>query len=178
MISSSERHVVTAIVDEDQLSLAIGRNGQNVRLASQLIGWQIDLYSSRDWMSRGAETALFGGGDEYEVADFPLSELEGVTPATLAALEAAGINTFFDILDMERDDFLAVPGIGEEDADLLEALIDPAAYVPLDFSRRRAGGRHEGVQCVGDARRGRGRGGRLVGGRGCGRRAVRRGGRG
>ena len=43
VLSDPERHVITAIVDEDQLSLAIGRNGQNVRLASQLIGWQIDL---------------------------------------------------------------------------------------------------------------------------------------
>ncbi|MGD8601757.1 MAG: transcription termination factor NusA, partial [Gemmatimonadota bacterium] len=47
VLSDTERQVITAIVDEDQLSLAIGRNGQNVRLASQLIGWQIDLYGSR-----------------------------------------------------------------------------------------------------------------------------------
>jgi N utilization substance protein A len=124
VISDSERHVITAIVDEDQLSLAIGRNGQNVRLASQLIGWQIDLYSSRDWLSRGAESSLFGGGDEYEVSDFPLSELEDIQPTTLAALQAAGINAFFDVLDMDRDDFLKVPGIGEEDAAVLLALID------------------------------------------------------
>ena len=50
VISDTERQVITAIVDEDQLSLAIGRNGQNVRLASQLIGWQIDLYGSREWV--------------------------------------------------------------------------------------------------------------------------------
>jgi len=124
VISDSERHVITAIVDEDQLSLAIGRNGQNVRLASQLIGWQIDLYSSRDWLSRGAESSLFGGGDEYEVSDFPLLELEDIQPTTLAALQAAGINTFFDVLDMDRDDFLRVPGIGEEDAAVLLTLID------------------------------------------------------
>ena len=124
VISDSERHVITAIVDEDQLSLAIGRNGQNVRLASQLIGWQIDLYSSRDWLSRGAESSLFGGGDEYEVSDFPLLELEDIQPTTLAALQAAGINTFFDVLDMDRDDFLKVPGIGEEDAAALLSLID------------------------------------------------------
>lgn len=124
VISDSEKHVITAIVDEDQLSLAIGRNGQNVRLASQLIGWQIDLYSSRDWLSRGAESSLFGGGDEYEISDFPLLELEDIQPTTLAALQAAGINTFFDVLDMDRDDFLQVPGIGEEDAAVLLALID------------------------------------------------------
>jgi N utilization substance protein A len=129
VISDSGKHVITAIVDEDQLSLAIGRNGQNVRLASQLIGWQIDLYSSRDWMDRGAETSLFGGGDEYEVADFPLSELEGITPATLAALEAAGVSTFFNVLDMDRSDFLQVPGIGPEEADRLEALIDELTVV-------------------------------------------------
>ena len=124
VISDSAKHVITAIVDEDQLSLAIGRNGQNVRLASQLIGWQIDLYSSRDWLSRGAESSLFGGGDEYEVSDFPLSELDDIQPPALAALQAAGINTFFDVLDMDRDDFLKVPGIGEEDAAVLLTLID------------------------------------------------------
>ncbi len=129
VISDAPRHVITAIVDEDQLSLAIGRNGQNVRLASQLIGWQIDLYSSRDWMDRGAESTLFGGGEEYEMADFPLSELEGITPATLAALEAAGVSTFFNLLDMDRSDFLQVPGIGPEEADRLEALIDELTVV-------------------------------------------------
>jgi N utilization substance protein A len=124
VISDSERHVMTAIVDEEQLSLAIGRNGQNVRLAAQLIGWQIDLYSSRDWLSRNAEASLFGGDDEYEVSDFPLSELDDIQPTVLAALQAAGINTFFDVLDMDREDFVQVPGIGDEDAALLLALID------------------------------------------------------
>jgi N utilization substance protein A len=129
VLSDSARRVITAIVDEDQLSLAIGRNGQNVRLASQLIGWQIDLYSSRDWLARGAESALFGGGDEYEIADFPLSELEGLTPASLAALQAAGIDTFLAVLDMDRDDFLRVPGIDESEAERIVALIDELTVV-------------------------------------------------
>lgn len=129
VISDQERHVITAIVDEDQLSLAIGRNGQNVRLASQLIGWQIDLYSSRDWMERGGEAGLFGGDDEYEMSDFPLSELEGIAPATLAALEAAGVSSFYGLLDMDRSDFLQVPGIGSDEADTLEALIDELTVV-------------------------------------------------
>jgi len=129
VLSDAERHVITAIVDEDQLSLAIGRNGQNVRLASQLIGWQIDLYSSKDWLARGAESSLFGGGDEYEVSDFPLSELEGISPQTLAALEAADINTFFEAIEMERDEFVAIPGIDEADADRLMELIDELTVV-------------------------------------------------
>src|SRR5690554_2740354 len=124
VISDSSRRVITAIVDEDQLSLAIGRNGQNVRLASQLLGWQIDLYGSREWLERGADEALFGGGEqEYEVADFPLRELE-LPLSTLAALESAGYTTFLDIIDLEREDLVRVPGLTAEDADEVLRVID------------------------------------------------------
>jgi len=129
VISDTERKVVTAIVDEDQLSLAIGRNGQNVRLASQLIGWQIDLYSSREWMERGAQSALFRGTEEYEgAADFPLSELD-IAPAVLAALSEAGFKTFMNIIDLERDDFLRVTGVGPEETDALLKLIEDLTIV-------------------------------------------------
>ena len=130
VLSDPERQVITAIVDEDQLSLAIGRNGQNVRLASQLIGWQIDLYGSREWMERGADMSVFAGQpeDQYETADFPLSELD-LPATTLAALGAAGYDTFLQIIDLERRDFLGIEGIGEEDADRLLQLIDELTVV-------------------------------------------------
>ncbi len=128
VVSDYDHRVITAIVDEDQLSLAIGRNGQNVRLASQLIGWEINLFGSREWLERGAEEALFGGGtggdgDEYETADFPLQAL-GLAPATLAALEAAGYTTFFDVIDLEREDLLRIPAVGPDEADHVLALIE------------------------------------------------------
>jgi N utilization substance protein A len=136
VICETEQKVITAIVDEDQLSLAIGRNGQNVRLASQLIGWQIDLYSSREWMERGAQVALFGGGEEDErAADFPLAELD-IPPAVLASLQAAGHETFLNIIDLERDDFLRIAGLNPEDAELLEKLIEELTIVeePVELS--------------------------------------------
>jgi transcription termination/antitermination protein NusA len=124
VLSDSSKRVITAIVDEDQLSLAIGRNGQNVRLASQLIGWQIDLYGSREWLERGADAALFGGGEQdYEVADFPLRELD-LPAATLAALEGAGYTSFLDIIDLEREDLLRVAGVGPDEADEVLRLIE------------------------------------------------------
>src|SRR5215218_10489640 len=125
VISDYEARTMTAIVDEDQLSLAIGRNGQNVRLASQLIGWQLDLYGSREWLEHGAERALFGGGDEgeFESADFPLTELD-LPPATLAALQAAGYNTFYDIIDLDREDLQRIPAIGAADAERIAQLIE------------------------------------------------------
>jgi len=131
VISDSSRQVITAIVDEDQLSLAIGRNGQNVRLASQLIGWQIDLYGSREWLEKGADLSLFGEPppeDTYETADFPLSELS-LEERTLAALEAAGYHTFLDIIDLEKKDLLQVPGLIETDADQLLEIIDELTVV-------------------------------------------------
>lgn len=129
VISDPARGVITAIVDEDQLSLAIGRNGQNVRLASQLIGWQIDLYGSREWLERGADAALFGRSEpEYETADFPLGELE-IDESALAALESAGYSSFLDIIDLEREEFLAIEGIDEESADKLIAVIDELTVV-------------------------------------------------
>jgi transcription termination/antitermination protein NusA len=125
VISDAERQVITAIVDEDQLSLAIGRNGQNVRLASQLIGWQIDLYGSREWLERGAQAALFGGQgeDDLETADFPLSELD-LSPVALAALEGAGYSTFLDIIDLERADFERIEGLDDDGVNELVRLID------------------------------------------------------
>ncbi len=133
VVSDASRQVITAIVDEDQLSLAIGRNGQNVRLASQLIGWQIDLYGSREWLEKGADLSLFGAGpdEHYETADFPLSELE-LDASTLAALSTAGYDTFLQIIDLERADFLAIPGLGEAEADRLLQLIDELTVVEGD----------------------------------------------
>ena len=140
VLSDTERQVITAIVDEDQLSLAIGRNGQNVRLASQLIGWQIDLYGSREWIDRGADAAAFATSpeDQYETADFPLAELN-LPQSTLASLAAAGYETFLQVIDLERRDFLGIPGLGEDDADRLLQLIDELTVVEGD-----AGGEDEG----------------------------------
>jgi N utilization substance protein A len=127
VISDYDNRAITAIVDEDQLSLAIGRNGQNVRLASQLVGWEINLFGSREWLERGAQQALFGGGgaegEEYDTSDIALRDL-ALKPATLAALEAAGYTTFFGVIDLDRDDLLRIPAIGPAEADEILALID------------------------------------------------------
>jgi N utilization substance protein A len=115
---------IQAVVDEDQLSLAIGRNGQNVRLASELTGWKIDLYSSREWMEKGGEAPLFAPLPEEEEADFPLNEIEGLEIGTVAVLAEAGLRTLNDILDLDRDDLLRLPGIAPEEADRIMAIID------------------------------------------------------
>jgi N utilization substance protein A len=120
VFSDPETKTVQAVVDEDQLSLAIGRNGQNVRLASDLTGWKIDLYSSREWLERGGEGPLFAPLPPEEAAmRVPLTEIEGLKPEITAILASGGINTLDDVLDLEREAILKVPGMTDAFADEL-----------------------------------------------------------
>src|SRR5215208_184539 len=95
VFSDGVSKTIQAVVDEDQLSLAIGRNGQNVRLASELTGWKIDLYSSREWLERAGDQPIFAPLPEEsdEAADVKLSEIEGLPAATVAVLEEGGYRT-------------------------------------------------------------------------------------
>ncbi len=124
VFSDATTKTIQAVVDEDQLSLAIGRNGQNVRLASELTGWKIDLYSSREWLERGGEMPLFAPLPGDEAADVPLAAIEGLATATVAVLEAGGYRTLNDIIDLDRDDFLRLPGIAPEEADRIIGILD------------------------------------------------------
>jgi N utilization substance protein A len=126
VFSDPAAKTIQAVVDEDQLSLAIGRNGQNVRLASELTGWKIDLYSSREWLDRGGDAPLFAPlpEDADSAADVKLSEIEGMSTATVAVLEDAGYKTLNDIIDLEREDLLRLPGIAPEEADRIIMMLD------------------------------------------------------
>ena len=124
VFSDPEQRTIQAVVDEDQLSLAIGRNGQNVRLASELTGWKIDLYSSREWMER-SEAPMFQPlpDEQDEAADVKLTEIEGLEATTVAVLEEAGYRTLNDIIDLEREDLLKMPGIAPEEADRIMSIL-------------------------------------------------------
>ena len=133
---SSERRA-TVVCAEDQLSLAIGRSGQNVRLASKLTGYKIDLVSKQEYLAK-EEEILFGRKHEPAEAagkeaisdaaargeDFPLSQVPGVTPEAIAALTAAGYRTFEDIINLEREDLIGIPGIDDTTVDVLMRMID------------------------------------------------------
>jgi N utilization substance protein A len=126
VFSDPDSKTIQAVVDEDQLSLAIGRNGQNVRLASELTGWKIDLYSSREWLERGGEGPLFTLPpleEEEAVAQVALSELKGLSPEALGILEAAGFRTLNDILDLEREDIAKMAGMTPSASDELMAFL-------------------------------------------------------
>jgi len=142
VFSDGVTKTIQAVVDEDQLSLAIGRNGQNVRLASELTGWKIDLYSSREWLEKGGEGSIFQPLPEEDdvAADVPLTEIEGLEAATLAVLEEGGYRTLNDILDLDRDDLLRLPGIAPEEADRIMSIINELTTEEEDEPDGNSGG--------------------------------------
>ncbi|HEY4100889.1 MAG TPA: transcription termination factor NusA [Gemmatimonadales bacterium] len=113
VFSDPASKTIQAVVDEDQLSLAIGRNGQNVRLASELTGWKIDLYSSREWRERGGEGPLFALPAVEEEAEtvVPLAQLEGLSPELVAVLDQARYTTLQDVIDLEPEEIARIPGM-------------------------------------------------------------------
>src|SRR5213082_2821110 len=126
VFSDPESKTIQAIVDEDQLSLAIGRNGQNVRLASELTGWKIDLYSSREWLERGGEGPLFAPlpPEEEAATKVSLRELKGLPVELVDLLERAGHKTLQNALDLEREDVDKIGGMTPELADKLTAFLN------------------------------------------------------
>src|SRR5438876_733919 len=127
VFSDPATKTIQAVVDEDQLSLAIGRNGQNVRLASELTGWKIDLYSSREWLERGGEGPLFAPLPPVEdeaATKVSLRELKGLPVELVDVLERAGHKTLQDILDLEREDVDKITDMTPEIADKLMAFLN------------------------------------------------------
>jgi len=97
------------IVDDDQLSLSIGRHGQNVRLASRLIGWELDIRTKVT-----AAVAQKGEEGKIEKETVSLKQLSGVGEKTLASLHEAGFKTMEDILRADIKDLMKIKGIGEK----------------------------------------------------------------
>jgi N utilization substance protein A len=110
ILADEDTRAVTAIVDDDQLSLAIGREGKNVRLAAKLTGWRIDLVSASEYSLRQrlAEELSMG-----------VAEMSGVTEEIAAVLLEAGIETVEDLAGADEAGLLALEGIDEKTADTL-----------------------------------------------------------
>src|SRR5579864_4581530 len=108
-IVDPENHHLEVIVEDTQLSLAIGKKGQNVRLASKLIGWNVDIKSEEEKRQEieAQMAALTAPGT-------PLSELKGVGPKTIEKIEAHGVSSIEKLADMTPEQLTAIPGIGEK----------------------------------------------------------------
>src|SRR5271165_901176 len=98
------------IVDDTQLSLAIGKKGQNVRLAAKLLAWKIDIKSEEE-KRQEVEQQMQGMGGGPTTAIEQVSELG---ESIIQKLVAAGITTVEALADMTPEQLEEIPGIGEK----------------------------------------------------------------
>src|SRR5271154_4491642 len=101
---------IEVIVDDTQLSLAIGKKGQNVRLAAKLLQWKIDIKSEEEKRQEVEQQmqAMSGGPTT------PIEQVTELGEAVLEKLIAAGITTVEALADMTPEQLEEVPGIGEK----------------------------------------------------------------
>ena len=105
-------------VKDDQLSIAIGKHGQNVRLASKLIGWEIDVRGSKKKEAPVAEVAQKEEVCAPEKASVSsLTDLDGVGEKTKKILEEAGYDTVEKIKALSADELSQLKGIGKKTAE-------------------------------------------------------------
>jgi len=107
------------IVDDTQLSLAIGKKGQNVRLAAKLLGWKIDIKSEEEKRQEVEQQmqALSGGPTT------PIEQVTELGEATIQKLVAAGITTVESLADMTPEQLEEIPGIGEKTVERISVAV-------------------------------------------------------
>jgi N utilization substance protein A len=115
-ITDIENRQMEVIVNEDQLSLAIGKRGQNVRLATKLVGWNIDIRSEEEIKREVTEQmgALIASGESV-----PLSAIAGVTAQQTDALAEHGINDIDALAQTSVDDLVEFLDLSLDEAETI-----------------------------------------------------------
>ena len=129
-IVDDREHVMEVVVEDKQLSLAIGKKGQNVRLAAKLTGWRIDIKSEEEKRreveaqfedleaapAENGESAETAEGGDAAAATPPPYELAGVGEKTIQKLVDAGFGSIEALAGATVEQLSEVPGIGEKTA--------------------------------------------------------------
>jgi len=127
IIDASEKRM-EVIVEEKQQSLAIGKKGQNVRLASRLIGWQIDVKSEEQ-----KKQEVLSVMESLTSSSTSLAELEGISDRMIERLREAGMENVERILELGEDKLKEIPGIGDKTAaKIMEAARDLFEEVEIE----------------------------------------------
>jgi N utilization substance protein A len=108
------------IVDDSQLSLAIGKKGQNVRLAAKLLGWKIDIKSEEEKRQEVElqMQALVGSSNT------PLDRVEGLGEGLIGKLAEAGVTTVEALADMTPEQLEAIDGIGPKTVEKISIAVN------------------------------------------------------
>ncbi len=131
-IVDDEQRIMEVVVEDKQLSLAIGKKGQNVRLAAKLVGWRIDIKSEEEKRQEvEAEMARMA----RIVDELRSLEPHGVGEKTIQKLIDSGVAGVGHLLEMTAADLLTIEDIGEETA---EKILEAAAVAKVEWDKRDA----------------------------------------
>jgi len=118
VLEPSEKHL-EVVVDDSQLSLAIGKKGQNVRLAAKLLGWKIDIKSEEE-KRQEVEQQM---SQLVPATTTPLEQVPGLGEALIEKLSAAGVTSVEALADMTPEQLEAIEGIGPKTVEKISVAV-------------------------------------------------------
>jgi transcription termination/antitermination protein NusA len=119
VLDAMDKHL-EVVVDDSQLSLAIGKKGQNVRLAAKLLGWKIDIKSEEE-KRQEVEQQM---SQLTSAAATPLEVVEGLGEGLVEKLKAAGVTTVEALADMTPEQLEAIEGIGPKTVEKISVAVN------------------------------------------------------
>ena len=119
IVDSADKHL-EVVVDDSQLSLAIGKKGQNVRLAAKLLNWKIDIKSEEE-KRQEVEQQM---SQLVSAAPTPLESVPGLGDGLIEKLGAAGITTVEALADMTPEQLEAIEGIGPKTVEKISLAVN------------------------------------------------------
>jgi N utilization substance protein A len=143
-ILDAEQKHMEVIVDDTQLSLAIGKKGQNVRLAAKLLGWKVDIKSEEE-KRQEVESQM----EALVVSGAPVSVLvdSGLTDKVLEKLIEAGIATVEQLGSMTPEQLEEIPGIGPKTVETIQSAVN-GYYAQFEDQTGAAGEAAGGAEAV------------------------------
>jgi N utilization substance protein A len=133
-------------VDDSQLSLAIGKKGQNVRLAAKLLGWKIDIKSEEE-KRQEVEAQM---AELTSSTATPLESVEGLGEGLVEKLKEAGISSVEALADMTPEQLEAIEGIGPKTVEKISVAVNNY-FAALEGGEAMALPENEGEAIVGEA---------------------------
>jgi transcription termination/antitermination protein NusA len=119
VVDTAGKHL-EVVVDDSQLSLAIGKKGQNVRLAAKLLGWKIDIKSEEE-KRQEVEQQMSAMTPQTST---PLENVPGLGEGIVEKLNAAGVSTVESLADMTPEQLEAIEGIGPKTVEKISLAVN------------------------------------------------------